>query len=65
MTTNQKNGAAAPRDPDLGKPDSLPTEIQIRRFVNGETTGRDVLGALYDHILDEPVPQRLKDLLRK
>jgi hypothetical protein len=65
MTTNRKSGAAAPPDRDLGKLDPLPTETQIRRFVNGETTGRGVLGALYDHVLDEPVPQRLKDLLRK
>ena len=37
----------------------------IRDFLIGRTDGEDVLHALYDHILDEPVPERLLALLRR
>jgi hypothetical protein len=36
---------------------------RIRAFLNGEGHGEDVLGALYGHIADEPVPERLRALL--
>ena len=34
-------------------------------FSIGKTDGEDLLHALYDHVLDEPVPERLKALLRR
>jgi anti-sigma factor NepR-like protein len=37
---------------------------QIRDFLEGKTQGEDILHALYDHVLDEPVPERLSALLR-
>ena len=37
----------------------------IRDFLAGRTDGEDLLHALYDHVLDEPVPERLKALLRR
>jgi len=36
----------------------------IRDFLAGKTDGADLLHALYDHILDEPVPQSLRAVLR-
>ena len=36
----------------------------IRDFLAGQTDGEDLLHALYDHVLDEPVPERLRKLLR-
>ena len=36
----------------------------IRDFLAGKTDGADLLHALYDHVLDEPVPQFLRDVLR-
>jgi hypothetical protein len=36
----------------------------IRDFLTGKTEGERVLHALYDHVLDEPVPERLRGLLR-
>jgi len=36
----------------------------IRDFLAGRTDGADLLHALYDHVLDEPVPQFLRDVLR-
>jgi len=37
---------------------------RIRAFLNGESHGEDVLGALYGHVAEEPVPQRLRALLK-
>lgn len=36
----------------------------IRDFLAGKTDGEDLLHALYDHVLDEPVPQRLRALFK-
>ena len=38
---------------------------RIRAFLAGETDGADVLDALYGAAMDEPVPQRLLDLLKR
>ena len=37
---------------------------KIRDFLGGESAGEELLHALYDHVLDEAVPQRLRSLLR-
>jgi len=39
-------------------------DCRIRAFLNGESHGEDVLKALYGDIADEPVPERLRGLLR-
>jgi hypothetical protein len=36
----------------------------IRDFLAGKTDGEIALHALYDHILDEPVPLRLRAVLK-
>ncbi|HYM71491.1 MAG TPA: hypothetical protein VET89_00820 [Stellaceae bacterium] len=41
------------------------TDHRIRAFLSGETHGEDVLNALYGQPLDEPIPQRLSDLLKR
>ena len=38
---------------------------RIRAFLNGESHGEDVLGALYGRVADEPIPERLRALLRR
>jgi hypothetical protein len=38
---------------------------QIIDFLDGTTHGEPVLRALYDHILDEPIPERMRALFRK
>jgi hypothetical protein len=43
----------------------LPLSSQIEHFLNGDTTGRALFKALYDHVLDEPVPERLTDMVRR
>jgi Anti-sigma factor NepR len=37
---------------------------QIRAFLAGDSHGEDLLHAIYDHVLDEPVPERLRTLLK-
>jgi hypothetical protein len=39
-------------------------EDQIIDFLDGKTHGESVLHALYDHILDEPIPERMRGLFR-
>ena len=39
-------------------------DSQIRGFIAGDNDGEDLLHALYDHVLDEPVPERLRALLK-
>jgi hypothetical protein len=41
-----------------------PLDRDIRDFLSGKTDGADLLHALYDHVLDEPVPQSLRAVLR-
>jgi hypothetical protein len=37
---------------------------RIRAFIAGDNNGEDLLHAIYDHVLDEPVPERLRALLK-
>ncbi len=48
------------------EPKIAPSSVDrdIRDFLAGQTDGEDLLHALYDHVLDEPVPQRLRAILR-
>ena len=39
-------------------------EEQILNFLDGKTHGEDLLHALHDHVLDEPVPERMRALFR-
>ena len=57
--------AAQRRRPVALKPARCSTERDIRDFLAGKTEGEDLLHALYDHVLDEPVPERLRALLRR
>ena len=57
--------AAHRRRPIDCHPARCSTEREIRDFLKGKTDGEDLLHALYDHVLDEPVPERLTALLRR
>ena len=52
------------RRPIEAKPARCSGDRDIRDFLAGKTDGEDLLHALYDHVLDEPVPERLRALLR-
>jgi hypothetical protein len=45
--------------------DEQSIDRHMRAFVAGESDGDDLLHALYDHVLGDPIPQRLRDLLRR
>ena len=51
-------GFAAPED------FAASVEEQVADFLDGRTHGEDLLHALYDHVLDEPVPERLRSLFK-
>jgi hypothetical protein len=40
-------------------------KARIAEFLDGKTCGEDLLHALYDHVLDEPIPQPIRQLLNK
>jgi hypothetical protein len=40
-------------------------EEQIRDFLDGRTHGETVLHALYDYVLEEPIPERMRALFVK
>ena len=39
-------------------------DSRIRAFLAGDTNGEELLRELYDHVLDEPIPERLSALLK-
>ena len=44
----------------------IPTaDARIRAFLAGETDGEDVLHEIYDHVLDEPIPEAMRALLKR
>ena len=64
MTKPSTFAVAPAEDADI-LAEFLPISSQIEYFLNGDTAGRALFQALYDHVLDEPVPERLKDMLRR
>jgi hypothetical protein len=50
-----------------GKRDALPFSVaeRIAAFLEGRTQGEELLHELYDYILDEPIPPRLRALLSR
>jgi hypothetical protein len=40
------------------------TDRQIRLFLNGDSDGRELLRGLYGDAVDEPIPARLRGVLR-
>ena len=56
---------AAKRRPVEPRLVGSPVDRDLRDFLVGKTDGESLLHALYDHVLDEPVPERLKALLRR
>jgi hypothetical protein len=53
------NPALEPRPPHSS------FEKRVRAFLDGRTHGEELLHALFDHVLDEPIPERLTAALRR
>jgi hypothetical protein len=47
------------------EPGPRPVEARIAAFLDGRTNGEELLHALYDHVLDEPIPQSMRALLNQ
>jgi hypothetical protein len=41
------------------------TSDQIHAFLDGKSNGEELLHALYDYVLDEPIPPQMRELLEK
>jgi hypothetical protein len=39
-------------------------EQSILRFLSGETDGEELFNALYGHVLEEPIPAAMLELIR-
>jgi hypothetical protein len=39
-------------------------EKQVLEFLDGKTHGEELFHVLYDHVLDEPIPERMRALFR-
>jgi hypothetical protein len=69
MVEFQNQSARSPATPCWGVPEpEFPqdsVEDQIDDFLDGRTHGEDLLHALYDHVLDEPIPERMRSLFKK
>ncbi|HZK92058.1 MAG TPA: NepR family anti-sigma factor [Stellaceae bacterium] len=59
-----KHNLAMQRHPTVGGNAGYSTDRRIRAFINGESHGEDLLRALYGDVADEPVPERLRALLK-
>jgi hypothetical protein len=47
------------------EPRSRTVSASIAAFLDGATDGEELFHALYDHILDEPVPHVMRRILRE
>ena len=59
------NIASTPQAQPAAKRARNSVDQRIRAFLNGEGHGEDVLGALYGSGVDEPIPARLRNLLKR
>jgi hypothetical protein len=40
-------------------------EARIAAFLDGRSNGEELLHALYDHVLSEPIPQSMRAILKE
>jgi hypothetical protein len=65
QTMQAENGLRSPAILCCGIPAVEETDTvgeQLLDFLDGRTDGEELLHALYDHVLDEPVPERMRAL---
>jgi hypothetical protein len=42
-----------------------PIAGEVADFLDGRTHGESLFHTLYDHVLDEPVPERMREVLKR
>ena len=65
QTMQVENGLRSPAILCCGVPaveESDTVGEQLLDFLDGRTHGEELLHTLYDHVLDEPVPERMRAL---
>lgn len=63
MTALTALAALAAAQSETAAPE-LPVDLEIRRFLNGESDGGPLFQALYGDLLDEPIPDHLLAIVR-
>ena len=48
-----------------GRRPDISLERRLRAFLTGDSDGSDLLQELYGDVLDEPIPERLRALVRR
>jgi hypothetical protein len=68
MVENESQSATSSAIPRWGFPESEfrqdAVADRISDFLDGRTHGEELLHALYDHVLDEAIPERMRSLFR-
>jgi hypothetical protein len=61
------NLTAAPGHRGRIEANPLPLSVaeRIAAFLDGRTYGEELLHELYDYVLEEPIPQRMRELLKQ
>ncbi len=58
-----------PPEPSPGCTEGAPSigsvEEKMMDFLDGRTHGEELLHAIYDQVLDEPIPERMRALFKK
>jgi hypothetical protein len=68
MVENESQSATSSATPRWGFPEPEfrqdAVADRIGDFLDGRTHGEELLHALYDHVLDEAIPERMRALLK-
>jgi hypothetical protein len=68
MTEHKSSSAAPPAPPHCGfsQTELIPVSLdgKVNDFLDGKTHGEELLHALYDYVLDEPIPERIRSLFK-
>jgi len=63
MQLETKSISSVPLSDGIPSPEESDTvKEQVLEFLGGRTHGEELLHALYDHIIDEPIPERMRAL---
>ena len=60
----EREAVPTPCDPPQSTFVPVSVADRIAAFLDGRTHGEDLLHELYDYVLEEPVPQSMRELLK-
>jgi hypothetical protein len=59
----ERKAVPTPRDLPQQAPAPLSVTDRLAAFLEGGTHGEDLLHELYDYVLEEPIPKRMREIL--